>query len=110
MLPSDWMALRWRREARGACSLCASGSAARVFSPATLVTLPWPCVTVHVPRRCVSLRIKAAQESVDGDPPGCSSLLRDMDDCLMEIEKRLAAWGYGDRCVDIKLERARIKR
>ncbi|XP_043453885.1 cilia- and flagella-associated protein 46 isoform X3 [Prionailurus bengalensis] len=60
--------------------------------------------------RCVSLQIKAAQESADGEPPGCLLLLNKMDDCLTEIEKRLITWGYRDNCVDVKLERAKIKR
>ncbi|XP_040342797.1 cilia- and flagella-associated protein 46 isoform X6 [Herpailurus yagouaroundi] len=60
--------------------------------------------------RCVSLQIKAAQESADGEPPGCLLLLNKMDDCLTEIEKRLITWGYRDNCVDIRLERAKIKR
>ncbi|XP_049501881.1 cilia- and flagella-associated protein 46 isoform X1 [Panthera uncia] len=60
--------------------------------------------------RCVSLQIKAAQESADNEPPGCFLLLNKMDDCLTEIEKRLITWGYRDNCVDIKLERAKIKR
>ncbi|XP_025774064.1 cilia- and flagella-associated protein 46 [Puma concolor] len=59
--------------------------------------------------RCVSLQIKAAQESADGEPPGCLLLLNKMDDCLTEIEKRLITWGYRDNCVDIRLERAKIK-
>ncbi|XP_045295285.1 cilia- and flagella-associated protein 46 isoform X4 [Leopardus geoffroyi] len=60
--------------------------------------------------RCVSLQIKAAQESADGEPPGCLLLLNKMDDCLTEIEKRLITWGYRDNCADIRLERAKIKR
>lgn len=94
----------------GPCGLCSSGSAPQVFPPATLVTLRWPHVTAHVPYRCVSLQIKAAQESADGEPPGCLLLLNKMDDCLTEIEKRLITWGYRDNCADIRLERAKIKR
>ena len=82
----------------------------RKRSSGVLVTLRRPHVTAHVPYRCVSLQIKAAQESADGEPPGCLLLLNKKDDCLTEIEKRLITWGYRDNCVDIRLERAKIKR
>ncbi|XP_045665368.1 cilia- and flagella-associated protein 46 isoform X2 [Ursus americanus] len=60
--------------------------------------------------RCVSLQIRAIQEPAGCEPPECLFLLTEMHDHLMEIEEKLASWGYKENCVDIKLERAKIKR
>ncbi|XP_030895776.1 cilia- and flagella-associated protein 46-like isoform X2 [Leptonychotes weddellii] len=57
--------------------------------------------------RCVRLRIRAVQGLLDCE---CLFLLTELDDHLMEIEKKLTTWGYRENCVDIKLERAKIKR
>lgn len=62
------------------------------------------------PRRCVSLQIRAIQEPARCETPECLFLLTEMHDHLMEIEEKLAAWGYKENCVDVKLERAKIKR
>lgn len=58
----------------------------------------------------MSLQIRAIQEPAGCEPPECLFLLTEMHDHLMEIEEKLASWGYKENCVDIKLERAKIKR
>uniref|UniRef100_G1LVL0 Cilia- and flagella-associated protein 46 n=2 Tax=Ailuropoda melanoleuca TaxID=9646 RepID=G1LVL0_AILME len=60
--------------------------------------------------RCVSHQIRAIQEPAGCETPECLFLLTEMHDHLMEIEEKLAAWGYKENCVDVKLERAKIKR
>lgn len=75
-----------------------------------LPRLQAPHGMVRVPCRCVSLQIRAAQELVSGEPPECLFRLSEMDDRLMEIEKKLITWGCPQNCVNIKLERAKIKR
>ncbi|XP_047559332.1 cilia- and flagella-associated protein 46 isoform X1 [Lutra lutra] len=60
--------------------------------------------------RCVSLRIRAVEDLAGCEPPECLFLLTELHDRLTEIEKKLTAWGYKEQCVDIKLERAKIKR
>lgn len=91
-----------------ACGLCGFWAAGRVLS----VTVMLPGLqstrgTVRAPRRCVRLRIRAVQGLLDCE---CLFLLTELDDHLMEIEKKLTTWGYRENCVDIKLERAKIKR
>lgn len=80
----------------------------------TALELPaqWRCSVTPGPvlRRCASLRIRVAQEPVDGEPSECLFLLKEMDDYLLEIEKKFTDCGYKENCVDIKLERAKIKR
>nr|XP_058154071.1 cilia- and flagella-associated protein 46 isoform X2 [Dasypus novemcinctus] len=60
--------------------------------------------------RSVSLHITVAQELTDSDPPGFWFLLNKMDNCLLEIEKRFVSCGHSENCVDVKLERSKIKR
>ncbi|XP_023492381.2 cilia- and flagella-associated protein 46 isoform X4 [Equus caballus] len=60
--------------------------------------------------RSVSLRIQVAQEPIEGEPSDRAFLLNQMDDYLLEIENRFISCGYQEHCVDIKLERAKIKR
>ncbi|XP_073096194.1 cilia- and flagella-associated protein 46 isoform X2 [Manis javanica] len=67
-------------------------------------------MTTDLEARCASLRIRVAQEPVDGEPSECLFLLKEMDDYLLEIEKKFTDCGYKENCVDIKLERAKIKR
>lgn len=62
------------------------------------------------PPRCVSLQIKAAQEPEDSEPFQNSLLLMEMDDRLLEIEEKFTNIGHNEKCVDIKLERAKMKR
>ncbi|XP_017369055.1 cilia- and flagella-associated protein 46 isoform X2 [Cebus imitator] len=60
--------------------------------------------------RCLSLRVRVAQESAVREPTECSLLLKEMDDSLLDIERRFIDCGYKENCVDVKLERAKIKR
>ncbi|XP_044924407.1 cilia- and flagella-associated protein 46 isoform X2 [Mustela putorius furo] len=60
--------------------------------------------------RCVSLRVRAVEDLAGSEPPECLLLLTELHDRLTEIEKKLTACGYKEKCVDIKLERAKIKR
>ncbi|KAF5914545.1 hypothetical protein HPG69_010817 [Diceros bicornis minor] len=67
-------------------------------------------MTTDLEARCVSLRVKASQEPVEGEPSERLLLLNKMDACLLEIEKKFISCGYQENCVDIKLERAKMKR
>ncbi|XP_014649525.1 PREDICTED: cilia- and flagella-associated protein 46 [Ceratotherium simum simum] len=67
-------------------------------------------MTTDLEARCVSLRVKAAQEPVEGEPSEHLLLLDRMDACLLEIEKKFISCGYQENCVDVKLERAKMKR
>nr|XP_039321178.1 cilia- and flagella-associated protein 46 isoform X3 [Saimiri boliviensis boliviensis] len=60
--------------------------------------------------RCLSLRVRVAQESAVTEPTECSLLLKELDDSLLDIERRFIDCGYKENCVDVKLERAKIKR
>ncbi|XP_045425210.1 cilia- and flagella-associated protein 46 isoform X3 [Lemur catta] len=60
--------------------------------------------------RCLSLQVKVARESADNEPLKGSMSLQEMDNRLMEIEKRFISCGYRENCVDVKLERAQVKR
>ncbi|KAK2099303.1 Cilia- and flagella-associated protein 46, partial [Saguinus oedipus] len=59
---------------------------------------------------CLSLRVRVAQESAVTEPTEYSLLLKEMDDSLLDIERRFTECGYKENCVDVKLERAKIKR
>ncbi|XP_007935070.1 cilia- and flagella-associated protein 46 [Orycteropus afer afer] len=67
-------------------------------------------MTTDLEARCVSLQIQSIEESVYSEPSGYSPLLNKMDECLLELEKRFIQCGRKEKCVDIKLERAKIKR
>ncbi|KAM9197443.1 cilia- and flagella-associated protein 46 [Dugong dugon] len=56
------------------------------------------------------VRIRAIQGTVHSEPSEYSMLLNKLDNCLLEIEKKFINCGYKEKCVDIKLERAKIKR
>lgn len=58
----------------------------------------------------MSLRVRAVEDLAGCEPPERLLLLTELHDRLMEIEKKLTACGYKEKCVDIKLERAKIKR
>uniref|UniRef100_A0A0D9QWE0 Cilia and flagella associated protein 46 n=1 Tax=Chlorocebus sabaeus TaxID=60711 RepID=A0A0D9QWE0_CHLSB len=60
--------------------------------------------------RCLSLRVRVAQQSAVTEATECLLLLKDMDDSLLEIERKFIDCGYKENCVDVKLERAKIKR
>ncbi|KAL4698410.1 hypothetical protein H8959_011067 [Pygathrix nigripes] len=60
--------------------------------------------------RCLSLRVRVVQQSVVTEATECSLLLKEMDDSLLEIERKFIDCGYKENCVDVKLERAKIKR
>ncbi|XP_016061813.1 PREDICTED: cilia- and flagella-associated protein 46 [Miniopterus natalensis] len=67
-------------------------------------------MTTDLEARCLKLRIQITQESVDSEPSAFPFLLSELDNCLLEIEKKFVKCGYKEKCVDIKLERARVKR
>ncbi|XP_007452074.1 PREDICTED: tetratricopeptide repeat protein 40 [Lipotes vexillifer] len=67
-------------------------------------------MTTDLEARCVSLQVKAAQELEDSEPFQNSLLLMEMDDRLLEIEEKFTNIGHKEKCVDIKLERAKMKR
>ncbi|XP_059947631.1 cilia- and flagella-associated protein 46 [Mesoplodon densirostris] len=67
-------------------------------------------MTTDLEARCVSLQIKAVQEPVDCEPLQNSFLPMEMDDRLLEIEEKFTNIGHKEKCVDIKLERAKMKR
>nr|XP_058910979.1 cilia- and flagella-associated protein 46 [Kogia breviceps] len=67
-------------------------------------------MTTDLEARCVSLQIKAIQEPVDCEPVPNSFLLMEMDDRLLEIEEKFTSIGHKEQCVDIRLERAQMKR
>uniref|UniRef100_A0A8C6BQ73 Cilia and flagella associated protein 46 n=1 Tax=Monodon monoceros TaxID=40151 RepID=A0A8C6BQ73_MONMO len=67
-------------------------------------------MTTDLEARCVSLQIKAAQEPEASEPFQNSLLLMEMDDRLLEIEEKFTNIGHNEKCVDIKLERAKMKR
>lgn len=62
------------------------------------------------PLRCVSLQLQAAQERGDSEPFQNSALLMEMENRLLEMEEKFTSIGHKEKCVDIKLERAKMKR
>lgn len=62
------------------------------------------------PHRCLNLRIRIAQESVDSEPLEFPFLLSELYERLLETEEKFVSCGYKENCVDIKLERAKLKR
>ncbi|KAM9618801.1 cilia- and flagella-associated protein 46 [Trichechus inunguis] len=69
-----------------------------------------PCTLSPSSTPCVGLQIRAIQGTVHSEPSEYSMLLNKLDNCLLEIEKKFINCGYKEKCVDIKLERAKIKR
>ncbi|XP_072828265.1 cilia- and flagella-associated protein 46 isoform X4 [Vicugna pacos] len=67
-------------------------------------------MTTDLEARCVHLQIQASQELAEGESPACSSLLMEMDDRLLGIEEKFISCGCQEKCVEIKLERAKLKR
>ncbi|XP_013358484.1 PREDICTED: cilia- and flagella-associated protein 46 isoform X2 [Chinchilla lanigera] len=67
-------------------------------------------ITTDLEARCVSLQIQIIQGSADSEFPECLVLLKELDNCLLEMEEKFINCGYKKNCVDIKLERAKIKR
>ena len=62
------------------------------------------------PCRCVSLQIKAVEGQLDRDPQENLVLTLEIDRRLLEVEEKFASIGHKEKCMDIQLERARIKR
>lgn len=62
------------------------------------------------PRRCVRLQIKAVEGQLDRDPQENLFLTLEVDRRLLEVEEKFASIGHKEKCVDIQLERARVKR
>lgn len=67
------------------------------------------CPRPH-PRRCVNLQIKAVQEQLDRDPLQNLFLTLEIDSRLLEVEEKFVSIGRKEKCMDIQLERARLKR
>ncbi|XP_045147306.1 cilia- and flagella-associated protein 46 [Echinops telfairi] len=60
--------------------------------------------------RCISLQLQVVQESFSSSPSVFLELLDKMDHSLVDIEKKFIGCGRREHCVDVKLERAKIKR
>nr|XP_025129616.1 cilia- and flagella-associated protein 46 isoform X5 [Bubalus bubalis] len=67
-------------------------------------------MTTDLEARCVNLQIKAVQEQLDRDPLEHLFLMLEIDNRLLEVEEKFASIGHKEKCVDIQLERARMKR
>nr|XP_033697747.1 cilia- and flagella-associated protein 46 [Tursiops truncatus] len=67
-------------------------------------------MTTDLEARCVSLQLQAAQEPGDSEPFQNSALLMEMENRLLEMEEKFTSIGHKEKCVDIKLERAKMKR
>nr|XP_020735663.1 cilia- and flagella-associated protein 46 [Odocoileus virginianus texanus] len=67
-------------------------------------------MTTDLEARCVSLQIKAVEEQLDRDPQENLFLMLEIDRRLLEVEEKFASIGHKEQCMDIQLERARIKR
>ncbi|XP_026968831.1 cilia- and flagella-associated protein 46 [Sagmatias obliquidens] len=67
-------------------------------------------MTTDLEARCVSLQLQAAQERGDSEPFQNSALLMEMENRLLEMEEKFTSIGHKEKCVDIKLERAKMKR
>lgn len=62
------------------------------------------------PHRSLNLRIHVAKESVDSETSEFVFLLSELYEGLLEIEEKFVRCGYKEKCVDIKLERSKLKR
>ncbi|KAM7074050.1 cilia- and flagella-associated protein 46 isoform 1-T1 [Molossus nigricans] len=67
-------------------------------------------MTTDLEARCLNLRTQVAQEAVGSEPSQFPSLLSELDGCLQEVEGKFTGCGYREKCVDVKLQRAKIKR
>ncbi|XP_065779668.1 cilia- and flagella-associated protein 46 isoform X5 [Muntiacus reevesi] len=67
-------------------------------------------MTTDLEARCLSLQIKAAEEQLGRDPQENLLLTLEIDRRLLEVEEKFASIGHREKCMDIQLERARIKR
>ncbi|KAM8780319.1 LOW QUALITY PROTEIN: cilia- and flagella-associated protein 46 [Rhynchonycteris naso] len=60
--------------------------------------------------RCLSLRVQVIQDMVDRGPSEFVLPLNVLDESLLETERRFISCGHRERCVDMKLERAKVQR
>ncbi|KAB0347365.1 hypothetical protein FD754_012222 [Muntiacus muntjak] len=67
-------------------------------------------MTTDLESRCLSLQIKATEEQLGRDPQENLLLTLEIDRRLLEVEEKFASIGHREKCMDIQLERARIKR
>ncbi|KAG5196142.1 hypothetical protein R6Z07F_018059 [Ovis aries] len=67
-------------------------------------------LTTDLEARCVNLQIKAVQEQLDRDPLQNLFLTLEIDGRLLEVEEKFVSIGRKEKCMDIQLERARLKR
>nr|XP_027786130.1 cilia- and flagella-associated protein 46 [Marmota flaviventris] len=66
--------------------------------------------TVDLEARIMNLQIQITQNSEHSKLPDCWVLFKEMDDQLLKIEEDFIKCGYEENCVNIKLQRAKIKR
>uniref|UniRef100_I3N1T0 Cilia and flagella associated protein 46 n=1 Tax=Ictidomys tridecemlineatus TaxID=43179 RepID=I3N1T0_ICTTR len=66
--------------------------------------------TMDLEARIMNLRIQITQNSEHSKLPDCWVLFKEMDDQLLKIEEDFIKYGYEEHCVNIKLQRAKIKR
>lgn len=62
------------------------------------------------PHRSLNLRIQVIQESVSNESSEFPFLLSELYNHLLETEEKFINCGYKQKCVDIKLKRAKIKK
>ncbi|KAI4530357.1 hypothetical protein MG293_019246 [Ovis ammon polii] len=67
-------------------------------------------LTTDLEARCVNLQIKVVQEQLDRDPLQNLFLTLEIDGRLLEVEEKFVSIGRKEKCMDIQLERARLKR
>ncbi|XP_010857855.1 PREDICTED: protein CFAP46, partial [Bison bison bison] len=67
-------------------------------------------MTTDLEARCVHLQIRAVREQLDRDPLENLFLMLEIENRLLEVEEKFASIGQEERCMDIQLERARMKR
>ncbi|XP_045438178.1 cilia- and flagella-associated protein 46 [Pipistrellus kuhlii] len=60
--------------------------------------------------RSAKLRIRVARESMDGESSQLPFPLSELYDQLLDIERKFVSCGHKENCVDIMLERSKLKR
>ncbi|KAM5140139.1 cilia- and flagella-associated protein 46 [Callospermophilus lateralis] len=66
--------------------------------------------TMDLEARIMNLQIQITQNSEHSKLPDCWVLFKEMDDQLLKIEEDFIKCGYEENCVNIKLQRAKIRR
>ncbi|XP_049646414.1 cilia- and flagella-associated protein 46-like [Suncus etruscus] len=60
--------------------------------------------------RCLSLRVQSTQKQAGQRSELCMAVLCQLDDLLVDLGKRLVGCGCSEKCVDIMMERVKVKR